>query len=212
MSRVKVKICGLTNVNDALDAVELGADFLGFNFYPASPRFIEPEAAQKVLEEIPDNVPTVGVFVNTAIPDVVDLAIALRLDYLQFHGDETPEQLNALGRPWIKAFRLKGIEDVEAIPAYHCEWILLDAYSETAYGGTGMTAPWDLVHEAQTFEKKIFLAGGINPDNVEMAIQTVQPFAIDVASGVESSPGIKDRGKIETLIKRAHGVKRENEK
>lgn len=207
MNMVKVKICGLTEVNDALDAVELGADFLGFNFYPESPRFVEPEIAQKILEEIPDNVSKVGVFVNTQISDVVDLAIQLGLDYLQFHGDETPEELNPLGRPWFKAFRLKNMSDLELIPAYECEWILLDAYSETAYGGTGMTAQWDLVHEAKQFGKKIFLAGGLNPDNVEMAIQAVKPWAIDVASGVESSPGVKDRSKMETLIKRAKGVR-----
>ncbi len=207
MTGVKVKICGLTEVNDALDAVELGADYLGFNFYPESPRFIQPEVAMKIFEEIPGNIPKVGVFVNTVITDVLDVAIELGLDFLQFHGDESPQDLNGLGRPWFKAFRLKNMSDLDQIPEYDCDWILLDAYSDTAYGGTGMTAQWDLVRAAKNFEKKIFLAGGINPENVEVALQTVKPWAIDVASGVEQSPGIKDRRKMETLIIRAKGVK-----
>lgn len=198
-----VKICGLTNLNDTLDAVELGADYLGFNFYPDSPRFLTYEKALEIFQEIPNNIPKVGVFVNEDVNDVIDLAIELELDMLQFHGDESPEALNDIGRPWYKAFRLKEEGDLAAIPKYQCDWILVDAYSEKAYGGTGLTAHWDLVHEAAKFDKKIILAGGLTPENVGIAVATVKPFMVDVASGVEEKPGIKDRHKMEVFISRA---------
>ncbi|MFO1462373.1 MAG: phosphoribosylanthranilate isomerase [bacterium] len=198
-----VKICGLTDLNDALDAIELGADYLGFNFYPDSPRFLPYERAEEIFQEIPTNIPKVGVFVNEDLQKVLDLAIELELDMLQFHGDESPESLNGLGRPWYKAFRLRDSKDVLEIPKYHCEWILVDAYSDKAYGGTGLTAHWDLVHEAERFGKKLILAGGLNPDNVATAIAAVKPFMVDVASGVESAPGCKDRHKMEVFISKA---------
>lgn len=201
-----VKICGLTNVNDALDAVELGADYLGFNFYPDSPRFIHPDQAREIFEEIPTNIPKVGVFVNEAVETALDVAIDLGLDYLQFHGDETPDQLNPIGRPWYKAFRLKSEEDLIEIPQFQCEWILVDAYSANAYGGTGLSAHWDLVRAASQFGKKVILAGGIKSDNVEMAIQALRPFMVDAASGVETEPGKKDRHQMELLISRAKGA------
>ncbi len=199
----QVKICGLTNLNDTLDAIELGADYLGFNFYPDSPRFLPIENAIEIFQEIPTNIPKVGVFVNTEIADVLDLAVQLDLDYLQFHGDEAPEDLNPIGHPWYKAFRVKEEKDLEEIPNYQCDWILIDAYSEKAYGGTGVVAHWDLVHDAERFGKKIILAGGLNPDNVSLAIAAVNPFMVDVASGVESEPGIKDRHKMEVFIQKA---------
>jgi phosphoribosylanthranilate isomerase len=203
MDPVKVKICGLTNLNDALDAIELGADLLGFNFYPDSPRFIEPESARQIFEEIPGNIPKVGVFVNHPIQEVLDLAVDLGLDYLQFHGDESPEELNPLGRPWYKAFRLKDESVLLQIPKYECEWILVDAYSERAYGGTGITAHWDLVREAAKFGKKIILAGGLNEENISLAVATLRPFMVDVASGLEITPGRKDYRKMEVFIQRA---------
>src|SRR5262245_56762906 len=122
-----VKICGLTNLDDALDAIELGADYLGFNFYPDSPRYVSPEQAREIFQEIPTIIPKVGVFVNEDMGKVLDLAIELELDMLQFHGDEPPEALNPLGRPWYKAFRLRNSQDVAEIPKYQCEWILVDA-------------------------------------------------------------------------------------
>ncbi|HKY63336.1 MAG TPA: phosphoribosylanthranilate isomerase [bacterium] len=198
-----VKICGLTNLNDTLDAIELGADYLGFNFYPDSPRFLPYEKAREIFQEIPTNIPKVGVFVNADPQEVLDVAIELELDLLQFHGDESAESLNVLGRPWYKAFRLKEEADLIEIPKYQCEWILVDAYSEKAYGGTGLTAHWDLVREAGKLGKKIILAGGLNPENVGIAVATVNPFMVDVASGVEEQPGIKDRHKMEVFISRA---------
>lgn len=203
MNSVKIKICGLTNAQDALDAVELGADYLGFNFYPDSPRYLPPEDAKKLFEEIPSNIPKVGVFVNKDLQKVIDLAVELELDYLQFHGDERPEELNSLGRPWWKAFRLRSEADVLEIPKFDCETILVDAYSDKAYGGTGMIAHWDLVHKAKGYGKKIFLAGGLTPDNIQMAVATVKPFGVDVASGLEIKPGVKDRQKMEEFIRKA---------
>lgn len=202
-----VKICGITREEDALDAIELGADFLGFNFYPDSPRYLKPDLAYQLLMNLPRNIPKVGVFVNEKISKVIDLAIELELDILQFHGDEKASELNELGRDWFKAFRIRSEEDLAEIPQYECDSILLDAYSAKAYGGTGHTTNWDVVRKAKKFGKKIILAGGLTPDNVELAIASVNPFMLDVASGVEESPGIKSRDKMAAFISRAHQAK-----
>ncbi|MBX7147856.1 phosphoribosylanthranilate isomerase [bacterium] len=196
---VLVKICGITNLDDALDAVELGADFLGFNFYPDSKRYIEPEAADDIIQDIPSSVKKVGVFVNEQVEKVIDLAVALELDFVQFHGDETADYCNAVGRPWLKAFRLKEEKDLEEISKYESPWLLVDSYVEKAFGGTGIVSNWDLAREAKKYGE-LFLSGGLNPDNIATAIQSVQPYAVDVASGVESAPGIKDRTKLEKFI------------
>lgn len=206
MTSVLVKICGLTNFDDVMDAIDVGADYLGFNFYPDSPRFLHPEKAERILDEIPTNIFKVGVFVNMDLDSVLDLAIRLRLDVLQFHGDEVSEELNLLGRPWYKAIRLKDESSLLEIPKYECDWIMVDAYSEKAYGGTGLTAHWDLVHAAEKYGKKIILAGGLNPDNIAVAVATINPFMVDVASGVEVSPGKKDRLKMEMFVQRAKGT------
>lgn len=196
-----VKICGLTTFDDALDAIDCGADFLGFNFYPDSPRYLDPAKAKDIIREIPGTVPKVGIFVNTAAQDVVDIAIDLELDYLQFHGDETPEYCNAFGRPWFKAFRLKDEKELEEMAAYESEWLLVDAHVEKAFGGTGVISNWDLARAAKKYGK-LFLSGGLKPDNIELALSSVKPYAVDVASGVESSPGIKDFAKMDEFIKR----------
>ena len=188
---VLIKICGLTNLEDCLNAIEAGADYLGFNFYPKSPRYLNPEMAAAIFQGLPGGIPKVGVFVNEPLHKVVDLAIQLELDYLQFHGDETAEELNELGRPWYKAFRLHHEADLEKIANYNCEWIMLDAYSANHYGGTGQVCDWNLVDQAKKFGKPIILAGGLTPDNVESAIQQTHPMMVDVASGVEVSPGVK---------------------
>lgn len=206
MSSVQVKICGLTNLSDTLDAIDAGADYLGFNFYPDSPRYLAPEKAAEIFQDIPSNISKVGVFVNEDLARVLDLAIHLQLNILQFHGDEAAEDLNRLGRDWFKAFRLKNEKVLSKISDYDCDWLLLDAYSSKAYGGTGLTANWDLVRAAEKFGKKIILAGGLNPENVEIAIRAVKPMMIDVASGVEESPGKKSRQKMLELINKAKGV------
>ena len=203
MKNVKVKICGFTRVEDVLAAIDLGVDYLGFNFFAGSPRFLAEEKAREIFAEIPPTIPKVGVFVNEDLQRVLDLAIDLPLDFLQFHGDEAAEELNTLARPWFKALRIQGKSDLEKIPLYHSECVLLDAYDPQSYGGTGQRLDWELVKEAKSYNKKIILAGGLNPSNIAAAIEAVEPFAVDVASGVESEPGIKDVTLMERFIRNA---------
>lgn len=201
-----VKICGLTNRDDTLAALEMGADLLGFNFYPESPRFLPYEDVDAIFQEIPSNIPKVGVFVNEDLKTVIDLACQFNLEYLQFHGDEGPELLNPLGHPWLKAIRLGDEKDLDQIPLYDCDWILLDAKVKELYGGTGERIDWELARRAKNMGKKLILAGGLTPENVQLAVATVQPFGVDVASGVENKPGKKDLKKMEEFITRAKSV------
>ena len=200
-----VKICGITNLEDALAAVEFGADALGFNFYKKSPCFISPEEVEKILEEIPSTVWKVGVFVNEAEQMVKDCSVMLELDYLQFHGDETPYYCEQFARPYWKAFRLQNEKSLELMRKYQCDYYLIDSFVENAYGGTGMIGDWDLAREAKKIGK-IFLAGGLTPENVDVAIQAVKPDGVDVASGVEMRRGKKDLIRLEEFITKAKGV------
>src|SRR4030095_6156137 len=201
-----VKICGLTNREDALAAIEMGADLLGFNFYPESPRFLPYEDVESIFQEIPTNIAKVGVFVNEDLETAIDLACQFNLDYLQFHGDETPELLNPIGHPWFRAIRLGDEKDLEQIPLYECEWILLDARVEGDFGGSGERVAWELARRAKNMGKKLILAGGLTPENIQLAVATVQPFGVDVASGIERKPGRKDLKKMEEFITRAKSV------
>jgi phosphoribosylanthranilate isomerase len=196
---VLVKICGITNLEDALAAVEFGADALGFNFYAKSPRRVSPEKAEKILEEIPPSILRVGVFVNEADQTVRDLSVALELNYLQFHGDETPSYCEQFAVPYWKAFRLKDEKTLELMKKYKCDYYLVDTFLTQAYGGTGVTGNWELAREAKKMGK-IILAGGLTPENVADAIRTVKPDGVDVASGVEEKPGRKDAAKVERFI------------
>lgn len=204
---ILVKICGLTNLDDTLDALECGADYLGFNFYPDSPRYIDPLKAKIIFENIPGAIPKVGIFVNADLQTVFDIAVDLELDYLQFHGEEPSEYCNQFGHPWWKAFRLKNESDLKQIPQYQSEWLLVDSYVEKAFGGTGVVSNWDLAVKAKQYGN-LFLSGGLKPDNIEMALQTVKPYAVDVASGIESSPGKKDRYKMDEFISRVKAFTR----
>lgn len=201
-----VKICGLTHIEDTLAAIEMGADFLGFNFYPESSRFLPFERARRIFEEIPPNLPKVGIFVNEEYQNVIDLSYALGLDYLQFHGDESPEFCNQMGYPWYKAVRLFDEASLDLIPQYGCEWILVDAAVHGQYGGTGKQANWNLAARVKNLGKKIILAGGLNPENVQVAIATVQPFMVDAAGGIEKRAGVKDLKKMEEFIQKAKSV------
>ncbi len=198
-----VKICGLTNLEDTLAAIDLGADFLGFNFYPQSSRYLSYEKAKKIFDEIPTNILKVGVFVNEEYENIIDISHLLELDYLQFHGDEIPEFCNQMGHPWWKAIRLENEGDIEKISQYESEWVLVDAHVKGQYGGTGAKPDWELAKRVKNLGKKMFLAGGLTPDNIQLAIATVQPYAVDVASGVENKPGKKDFKKMEDFISRA---------
>ena len=196
----RVKICGITNLADALAAVAAGADALGLNFYEKSPRHVSLKTAAEISKQLPPFVMRAGVFVN-ADEDLVTRAIGeCGLSLLQFHGDETPEFCVQFGLMSMKAFRIRDAESLKGIPNYPTDAYLLDAYSPEARGGTGEKFNWDLAIEAQKFGKPVFLAGGLTPENVADAVRKVRPFAVDVASGVESSPGQKDAAKVRAFI------------
>jgi phosphoribosylanthranilate isomerase len=197
----RVKICGITNLADALAAVEAGADALGLNFYEKSPRHVLVKTAAEISKQLPPFVLRAGVFVN-ADEDLVTRAIGeCSLSLLQFHGDEPPEFCTQFGLMSMKAFRIRDAESLKEIPNFTTDAYLLDAYSPEARGGTGEKFNWDLAVEAQKFGKPIFLAGGLTPENVAEAVRKVRPFGVDVSSGVESSPGKKDAAKVRAFIR-----------
>jgi phosphoribosylanthranilate isomerase len=196
---IKVKICGITNLEDALLAVEAGADALGFVFYKESPRHIFPEQAAVIIRQLPPFVQTVGLFVNEALDTVNETAVQCGLDIIQLHGDESPEFCAAVRRRVIKAFRVKDFTCLDSMKDYRAAAFLLDAWSPIAQGGTGLTFNWEVAAgAAQT--NCIILAGGLTPDNVADAILQVRPYGVDVSSGVESKPGKKCREKMTTFI------------
>ncbi|MFN7138916.1 MAG: phosphoribosylanthranilate isomerase [Limisphaerales bacterium] len=200
MDPVKIKICGITNLDDARAAVDAGADALGFMFFDQSPRNIQVETAALVAQSISPWVLKVGVFVNPD-PALVQTALAhCGLNILQFHGDETPEFCQQFGVMTMKAFRVKDAASLEALQRYDTNAFLLDSYVAGKQGGTGEKFNWDLAVEARKYGKPIFLAGGLNAHNVQDAIEQVRPFGIDVSSGVESAPGKKDHQKIRDFI------------
>jgi phosphoribosylanthranilate isomerase len=202
----KVKICGITNPADAQAAVEAGADALGFIFYEKSPRYVRLTDVAAITRPLAPFIMRAGVFVN-APENLVFRAIRdCGLTLLQFHGDESPEFCAQFGLMNMKAFRVHGPETLEEIPKYATDAYLLDAYSSTTLGGTGEKFNWDLAVEAQKFGKPIFLAGGLNAENVAGAIRKVRPFGVDVSSGVESAPGVKDHAKIKAFIAAARSV------
>jgi phosphoribosylanthranilate isomerase len=188
-----IKICGITNAGDALAAVEAGADLLGFNFYLKSPRYVSPREARRIVEGLPESVARVGVFVNEAEPETIARAISeAGVGAAQLHGDETPEFCAELvGISVIKALRVGRGFSAEQASRYKTGALLLDAYAEDAWGGTGRTFDWSVARRTREVVAKLFLAGGLTPENVADAVKAVRPFAVDVCSGVETSPGRK---------------------
>lgn len=201
---VKVKICGITNLDDALLAVDAGADALGFVFYEKSVRCINALAAAAIIAKLPPFIQTVGLFVNEDIEKLNWTADYCGLDVVQLHGDETPEDCLEVNRRVIKAFRMQNNVSIEPLGRYQVSGFLLDAWSPDAYGGTGRTFNWELAGAARQYGP-IILAGGLSPDNVCEALQVVQPYAVDVSSGVESAPGKKDPMLVKDFIKQAKG-------
>jgi phosphoribosylanthranilate isomerase len=202
---VKVKVCGITRPEDALLAVELGAELLGFNFWPQSKRAIDPEAAKKIISQVKGRVKVVGVFVNQLLEEVSEIASEIGLDMVQLHGDESPDFCADLDLPVIKALRLGCEQDLCCLDDYSDLVWLIDSKTE-GFGGSGKMPDWELVKMAQKKTGKIILAGGLNPGNVEKAIRDLNPWAVDVASGVEQSPGIKDEKKMEKFFKAVKNV------
>ncbi len=197
---VKVKICGITSLEDALTSIEAGADALGFVYYPLSPRHIFPEQAADIIRKLPSFVQTVGLFVNEEQSVVNATADQCGLDIVQLHGEESPDYCKNIRRRVIKAFRVKDITTLDSLVQYHVSGYLLDAWSPLALGGTGKTFNWEIAAEAADRGHRIILAGGLTPDNVAEAVRQVAPYAVDVSSGVEYSPGRKDADKIRTFI------------
>jgi phosphoribosylanthranilate isomerase len=196
----RVKICGVTNVADALAAAEAGADLIGLNFYEQSPRQISLETAAEISRALPPLVLRVGVFVNPEEAQISRAIAQCGLSLLQFHGDETPEFCTQFGLMSMKAFRIRDAESLNQLANYQTTAFLLDAHSRNGLGGTGEKFNWELAVEAQKFGKPIFLAGGLTPENIGDAVKKVRPFAVDVSSGVESAPGKKDAAKVKAFI------------
>lgn len=200
---MKVKICGITQLVDAYLALELGAWALGFVFYPPSPRSIEPQKAGEIIAQLPSDVKTVGVFVNQSLEAMETIAEQSGINTFQLHGNETPELCQQLSLPVIKAFRLKHSESLNDLKTYcevELEALLVDAAVAGEWGGTGQVANWELAREVKSMGPLI-LAGGLNPTNVLSAVQQVNPFALDLSSGVERSPGVKEPEKLQALFK-----------
>jgi phosphoribosylanthranilate isomerase len=201
-----VKICGITNETDALAATEAGADALGLMFYEPSPRNVSLKVAAEIARRLPPFVIKVGVFVN-APEDLVLRAIGeCGLNIVQFHGDETPDYCQLFPVMTIKAFRIRDAESLQSLPDYKTDAWLLDAYVADKLGGTGAKFNWDLAVEAQKLGRPIFLAGGLTPENVADAVRQLRPYAVDVSSGVEASPGKKDHEKVRAFIQAAKAV------
>ncbi len=204
MRRVRVKICGITRAEDALKAIEFGADALGFIFYKNSPRYVSPEIVRDIIHCLPPFVTTVGVFVNEQ-PSVIEETIETTgIDVVQLHGEEPPEYC-ARWQKVIKALRIKEMADLELLHRYRVSAYLLDTYSPDKPGGTGERFDWDIAVKANRLGT-IILAGGLTPDNVIEAVEKVKPYAVDVSSGVEAEKGIKDHDKLKRFIENAKSV------
>jgi phosphoribosylanthranilate isomerase len=204
MPAPRVKICGVTRVEDALAAVRLGADALGFNFWPRSKRFVAPAAAREIVRRLPPFVTAVGVFVDPARDEVLRAVDTAGVAMIQLHGDEPPELCLSLPVPVLKAIRVASVNSLAQLASYEVRGFVLDAPSD-AYGGSGRTFDWSLA-AAVAREMAVVLAGGLTPENVGEAVRTVRPWAVDVASGVESAPGVKDEERMRRFIDAARGV------
>lgn len=200
MTPVRVKICGITRINDALSAARLGAHAIGFVFWPKSSRYISPDAVREIVSSLPPFVSTVGVYVDPTSAWVEETSVKGGLSLLQFHGDESPEFCEQFSLPYIKAIRVReGMDLVQYASRYHhASGMLLDTYTAEMPGGTGHTFDWKLI--PQDFPLPLILSGGLNPGNVSQAIKQTRPWAVDVSSGVEAAKGIKDEQKISAFM------------
>jgi len=206
MSRAtRVKICGVTTVADAVMCVDAGADAIGLNFVPSSPRCLSLAVAQAIIAVLPSHVVSVGVFVDADYATLVQVKEQLGLACLQLHGDEPPELLERLLPHAYKALRVRGASVAQEASAYAGDYLLLDAYVPGVHGGSGARFDWSLATELAT-TRKLTLAGGLTPDNVAAAVATVKPFCVDVASGVERGAGRKDRALVEAFVRAAKGA------
>jgi len=208
----RIKICGITRPQDAVQAAKLGADAIGLVFYGPSPRNVDIEQANAVLDVLPPFVTSVGLFVNASADEVNAVLEQVNLDLLQFHGDESPEFCASFDRPWIKAIRMSEGVDLQAEAKRYAgsSGLLLDAYHPALPGGTGESFEWERV--PNDLPTSIILAGGLTADNVGEAIRTVRPYAVDVSGGVEAEKGIKDWGKMADFVAAVQAADREKNK
>ncbi|MDA1353330.1 MAG: phosphoribosylanthranilate isomerase [bacterium] len=203
---MRVKFCGVTNKQDALNAAALGVDALGFIFYRNSPRYVSPDVVEEISMLLPPFVMMVGVFVNHTKEEIIAIAEQCQLDLIQLHGDEPPELCLELPYRVIKAIRVGDPEDLDLIPKYQgvASALLLDTKKSGTYGGTGKTFDWGLALKAKEYDIPLILSGGIRVSNVSRAISLVNPYAIDISSGVEKEPGLKDYQKMQDLMRIAN--------
>jgi phosphoribosylanthranilate isomerase len=202
-----IKICGITNLDDALAAVAAGADALGFNFYKPSPRYITPQRAREIVDQIPSSILTVGVFVNEEA--ATRIANEAGVTALQLHGDESPAYCRefAAARYVIKTLAVSDDFDIDVIKSYKVEAIMLDTRHDKLRGGTGQRFDWSIAQHVSRLVPKLFLAGGLSPENIEEAIETVRPYAVDTCSALEDKPGKKNHERMRTFIQTVRSVK-----
>ena len=204
-----IKICGITNLEDAVAAIAMGADALGFNFYKPSPRYITPQSAREIIQQLPDEILKVGVFVNEASPEAVrNIANESGITALQLHGDESPEYCNDLADKYIiKCLAVSTDFDNQMPQRYQVDAIMLDTKHNTLRGGTGRPFDWSIAQKVSKKVPKLYLAGGLSPENVADAIETVRPFAVDACSSVETIPGKKDHERMRAFVTAVRSVK-----
>jgi phosphoribosylanthranilate isomerase len=202
---VRVKVCGVTSLDDARMCVELGVDAIGLNFWPRSVRRCEPRVARDIVTSLAGQALFVGVFVDAGEAEIADTIEQVRLDCVQLHGDEPPALVARFLPHAYKALRVRGESPLELVRSYPGEHVLLDAYVPGMPGGTGAVFDWSLAREVAR-ERKLTLAGGLTADNVAQAVQAVRPYCVDTASGVESGPGVKDRELVRRFVEQARGA------
>ena len=207
---VKVKICGITNLKDARQAIEAGATFIGFNFYERSPRYVTPSAAKRIMQSLPKKVKAVGVFVNETENKMLTIVRQIGLSQVQLHGEESPETVARLQRtlPVIKAIRVRKSFSTTELSRYkNASAFLLDGFDRHRRGGSGKSFPWDIARRAKRVGR-IFLAGGLTPANIGEAIRSARPYAVDVCSGVEAKPGKKDPAAVNNFMRAARAAQK----
>ncbi|MFO7578231.1 MAG: phosphoribosylanthranilate isomerase [Pelovirga sp.] len=205
MATTRIKICGITSLADALAAVAAGADALGFVFYPQSPRYVAPDTVARIVAQLPPFVSTVGLFVNASSVKIHQTMVQTGLQLVQLHGDEAIEDCCISTYPVIKALRVRDAASFRHAEDYPVAALLLDAWCDEQYGGTGTQFDWQLVAQLQ-ITRPIILAGGLNPGNVAAAIRQVKPYAVDVSSGVESRPGCKDASLVAQFVEQVRNA------
>ena len=210
MTPVQIKICGVTNLEDAKVCAELGADMIGLNFYPQSPRYIRPQQAREIIEAMPRGVRAVGVFVDPTAGEIRSIARSVGLKYVQLHGNVPPETCRELAGEFrvIRAFSTDGQFKAEDVRSFRECDVILDAHHAELRGGTGLTCDWSLARATLPFARFLILSGGLNAQNVGDAIATVGPHAVDVCTGVETAPGMKNHRAIEEFIAAARTAER----